>query len=480
MREYSAQINERYDLFHPYLCVSVGILSNAEIFSLRSSTRPGGSRMNSYLFAWKTISVMQEGFNGQEDPTTAMSSCGPVAKSIRFNLTDTQSHRQQEKEREEEEYESPSLPRRVTEDTSSQSPNSKPKKLIRTQSLPVQAFIKQGVYHEGFLVISSGQNLMKKSKRLFFRLDAIQLVGYSNPTSEAEKFGIGLISIKSITMPRDGQFVIFDQSDVAWTFTADDAKELATWVVRLDGLLSNLSSNSFATFISPPSDKSRLLRQLYLEDHYGGVIKYSSPDGDATEEWSYSKEGVLKCVQLVPEDDVGTVSYQWNGERFEPFGEQSFGAGHWSGVFIAWYLDEGQVYKDGLRDKYLKYFYEPREGEYRPDLPSLTVWKWSRHFLASKSNEGFWMVEGQIPEPVVMFAQMMRYTRMGHRQVEKAAEEKAKREKEGGREETKKLRNTVDLKGDIRWEIVAPMLIVVFIVSAFAVRSLIVKNSAGR
>lgn len=78
----------------------------------------------------------------------------------------------------------------------------------------------------------------------------------------------------------------------------------------------------------------------------------------------------------------------------------SYGAGEFSGVFFGWYLQEWMSFKNGTREKFLKYFYDPIEGEYRPECEGLTAWKWTRHFLASKLNNGEWMIEGEVPEPV--------------------------------------------------------------------------------
>lgn len=78
----------------------------------------------------------------------------------------------------------------------------------------------------------------------------------------------------------------------------------------------------------------------------------------------------------------------------------SYGAGHFSGVFLGWYLQEWMTFKTGKREKFLKYFYDQQESEYKPETAGLTTWKWTRHFLASKLNQGEWIVEGSVPQPV--------------------------------------------------------------------------------
>lgn len=46
------------------------------------------------------------------------------------------------------------------------------------------------------------------------------------------------------------------------------------------------------------------------------------------------------------------------------------------------------TFKVGRREKFLKFFYDEKEKEYRSEIEGLTNWKWTRHFLASKLNEG--------------------------------------------------------------------------------------------
>ena len=38
-------------------------------------------------------------------------------------------------------------------------------------------------------------------------------------------------------------------------------------------------------------------------------------------------------------------------------------------------------------------------------------WQWTRHFLKRVNGEGEWIVEGSMPEPVVMFLQILRFLR---------------------------------------------------------------------
>ena len=54
------------------------------------------------------------------------------------------------------------------------------------------------------------------------------------------------------------------------------------------------------------------------------------------------------------------------------------------------------TFKTGQREKLLKYFHDQTEHEYKPESLQFTGWKWTRHFLASKFNEGEWILEGKI------------------------------------------------------------------------------------
>jgi hypothetical protein len=53
----------------------------------------------------------------------------------------------------------------------------------------------------------------------------------------------------------------------------------------------------------------------------------------------------------------------------------------------------------------MKYQYEEDENE-------AYSWQWTRHFLKRVNGEGEWIVEGSVPDPVVMFLQIIRYVRL--------------------------------------------------------------------
>jgi hypothetical protein len=53
----------------------------------------------------------------------------------------------------------------------------------------------------------------------------------------------------------------------------------------------------------------------------------------------------------------------------------------------------------------------PEAREYKSLLPvdESLDWKWTRHFLASKAQSSEWIMEGVVPEPIVMLVQQRRY-----------------------------------------------------------------------
>jgi hypothetical protein len=90
--------------------------------------------------------------------------------------------------------------------------------------------------------------------------------------------------------------------------------------------------------------------------------------------------------------------------------------GVWDGVTLIWHRDGGanmRLQDFSLMQADFTYLWDEQEREFVNDESVDRHWKFSRHFLASKSNHGHWIIEGDIPEPVVMGLQLMRYTRLG-------------------------------------------------------------------
>lgn len=194
------------------------------------------------------------------------------------------------------------------------------------------------------------------------------------------------------------------------------------WILAIDGM----KDRSILT----TAQKLSLLRARHFIGVRGGSIK-SADD----EEWIYNgKTGELSILDgLLWEGRKVEVSYTWNGQTLVPtrvaadgtFADETeaqrirqsgFGSGVWDGVTLIWHRDGGanmRLQDFSLMQADFTYLWDEQEREFVNDESVDRHWKFSRHFLASKSNHGHWIVEGDIPEPVVMGLQLMRYTRLG-------------------------------------------------------------------
>jgi hypothetical protein len=131
----------------------------------------------------------------------------------------------------------------------------------------------------------------------------------------------------------------------------------------------------------------RLLQLQFKRNHKGGEIK-SSYD----EEWSYTAAGLLKSTQGVQP----SVSYRWDGEMLIGVDDvsTSFGSGKWNGVSIVWFDEAANGI---IGNPSMRYHWNEHDREYTSEQESTQVWKWTRHFLASKFGAGEWIVEGSVP-----------------------------------------------------------------------------------
>eukprot|EP01104_Vermistella_antarctica_P009752 TRINITY_DN2532_c0_g3_i1.p1 TRINITY_DN2532_c0_g3~~TRINITY_DN2532_c0_g3_i1.p1 ORF type:complete len:511 (-),score=135.90 TRINITY_DN2532_c0_g3_i1:75-1607(-) len=202
---------------------------------------------------------------------------------------------------------------------------------------------------------------------------------------------------------------------------ADTPALAADWMLALDGMrvFSGLSSVLF-----PEGIRHDLLESVYKTDFKGGMIKASYE-----EEWSYNpKNGNLKAEMGVG-DDTTKIVYLWDGEVLCPADDSAdFGVGGWDGVNITWYpkmkrgLRRATVMGIGIGTANLvpdantflfvpdvrEYRLQAQEGDVATDTGEpLPCWKWTRHFLANKNGPGEWIMEGEVPEPVVMFLQLL-------------------------------------------------------------------------
>ncbi len=146
---------------------------------------------------------------------------------------------------------------------------------------------------------------------------------------------------------------------------------------------------------------------LYFDEFKGGTISSSFE-----EMWCYTSDGMaIREHDSNYEESV----YRWNGETFAYVSGQYCGTGKWDGINIAWFSKETD------QDPFMQYLLQ--DGQYTHWKHETTEmdWKWSRHFLVSVGGKGtycsilpysgHWSIEGSIPQPVIMFLQMMRYVR---------------------------------------------------------------------
>ena len=190
----------------------------------------------------------------------------------------------------------------------------------------------------------------------------------------------------------------------------DDFRSAILWALAIDGLRFQhqpLISVQNGCCIDN-SVKILLLRSLYKSGHKGGIVK------SGEEDWQYNSGGSVNC--LVGETKL---SYTWTGEFLQPsIGANSInkGTGRWDGVNLYWFgpgTAEHGV-KNIMGEFYFSrkpeyhYIYDNKNREYLSN-DGKKEWKWSRHFLASKDGEREWIVEGEIPEPVTILLQLLRY-----------------------------------------------------------------------
>jgi len=117
------------------------------------------------------------------------------------------------------------------------------------------------------------------------------------------------------------------------------------------------------------------------------------------EEWEYLPNGTVKNIK-----GAEGAEFFWNGESFNNQNEKyAFGNGIWNGVWIQWNVPK-QI------TVFMKYYWSPSKHtfyEAKRNKVSLN-WKWIANSLVRKKG-GLWTVEGEVPFPVVMFLQLLRY-----------------------------------------------------------------------
>lgn len=191
---------------------------------------------------------------------------------------------------------------------------------------------------------------------------------------------------------------------------ADDKKATAQWVLGIDGLKYQdkpLLSLKNACCLDN-STKLILLRMLYKDSYKGAVLK------NGVDDWYYTDDGLV-----VNGNESDPIKYNWTGEILHPAlsdNSKNLGTGRWDGANLWWFPasdavngvknPSGNFYHAQAPSQH--YIYNANEREYLCGDSDFD-WKWTRHFLASKGGDKEWIIEGFVPDPVVMLLQMLCY-----------------------------------------------------------------------
>ncbi|GAM18825.1 hypothetical protein SAMD00019534_020000 [Acytostelium subglobosum LB1] len=276
-------------------------------------------------------------------------------------------------------------------------------------------------YKSGYLYRLGGIGIFKYRKKLWFTLTSTHLSCYvSSEKKSTPVESITLNSIKKITLlQKDAEsiqttygFCIEYVSGGSGSgqsagslpnklvIQANPISTLADWVIKLDGL----THRDFNSYLDQ-AERKLLLKILFKNNIQGGIIK---SNGD--EEWSYSPIGTLSTIEGTYSG--AQIDYHWDGEWLRS-STNELGAGRFNGVYLAWYLAgvDPKAPHATTATPDIVYFWDEREKEYQTDQGKELTFKWTRHFLASKFGRGEWIVEGHVPQAVVMFLQLIKYRR---------------------------------------------------------------------
>jgi len=262
-------------------------------------------------------------------------------------------------------------------------------------------------YKKGYLNKFIGK--LKGWKKVWAVMDGLKIRFYASETDLDTMYSeIFLKDIETITcedQPHPHSFFIhIKDNPTKAMLSADDKVTMAKWVLAIDGLKLKCFNSCINQFL-----KKVLLHNVYKENYKGGFIKSSFE-----EEWMYSNDGILQCTEASWNVDGGasSLTYLWDGQQLVPQnGSYSLGWGKFNGFLFEWRLGDVGFLENSTKLK--EYYWEEIEKEYITDDPSLS-WKWTRHFLTLKHGVGEWIVEGEVPEPVVFFLSLLRFSRINH------------------------------------------------------------------
>jgi len=224
--------------------------------------------------------------------------------------------------------------------------------------------------------------------------------------SKAEKDGspprqqIELVEIQNIrTKPKDDiehgimELCTTINSETVFAFSHESPTELWEWLLTLSGLLDD---NEMSLRSLNDTARAEVLAAMHLTPYKGGVVKSSYE-----EEWQYFPDGRLICVMGT--DAAIKLRFRWNGSTLTQESTDSednsliLGIGDYNGHRLNWYVPDDS-------DPWISLKWDRSLREYSDGVMN---WKWTRHFLANKNGDGEWILEGGVPEPVVMFLQII-------------------------------------------------------------------------
>ncbi|GAM25270.1 hypothetical protein SAMD00019534_084450 [Acytostelium subglobosum LB1] len=267
------------------------------------------------------------------------------------------------------------------------------------------------VYKTGYLVKKGSKGPLVVWKDQWFVLSVEKLCIYSNEDKvngkpKKEILLSNIVSIGPINKYEYNHcFVIkLKNTGSKLVVRAANDKDAALWMLAIDGLpRRNFDTNQSCINLYI---KETLLETIcsslvnYRRSVAGGVVRSSHG-----EEWTYRADGTLyNSEPLDANIKAKDVRYVWNGQLLVPAKDcvKSLGSGKWNGVWLAWYHNNAP---------FLKYMWQQESNEYLNQNSNLS-YKWSRG-LVSKIGVGQWVIEGHVPETVVMFLQCLRYCRLG-------------------------------------------------------------------
>ncbi|KAM9960663.1 hypothetical protein ACTFIW_009810 [Dictyostelium discoideum] len=296
------------------------------------------------------------------------------------------------------------------------------------------------LYKSGMLIKKGKKGPLVVWKEQWLTLSPEKLSIHSSKSKKLKK-EISLNSIISITPVTKYEYkhcwMVKIVGGQKFIFRGSNEKESALWMLAIDGLpRKNFDTNQSCINLYI---KENLLETIGIASGVGGVggsgsgIGGGSGGSGATsnsvvnnrenkrksmaggvirsshgEEWTYRPDGTLFNTDFLDTSiKPKEIKYNWNGQFLMPASDttRNLGHGKWNGVWLAWY-------NPNSNEPFLKYIWDQTNNEYLNQNTKLSF-KWSsqRGSLVSKIGNGEWLVEGRVPETVIMFVQCLRYIR---------------------------------------------------------------------